>query len=186
MMNLPFIDSLEKITQTTQALFGAASADQINWKPAPDRWSIAQCYDHMLTAHDLYFPIFERILVGEREFSRLRNFPLLAGLMGWAVLRSLESEAARLLKAAAVIRPSQSKIEVDIIDRFLAHQAELIRYARLMDELEVNQVIIVSPVNSRVAYSLEDGLKIIAAHEILHLNQARLVWELLAKAGQVP
>ena len=73
-----------------------------------------------------------------------------------------------------------------MINRFLAHQAELIRYGRRMDELGVNQVIIVSPVNSKVAYSVNDSLSIIAAHENLHFNQARRVWELLANAGQVP
>lgn len=184
-MSFQFVEELEKITHATQALFGGASVEQINWKPAPERWSIAQCYDHMVTAHDLYFPIFERISGGEREFTWLRHIPLLTGLMGWAVLRSLQSEAARMLKAAAVIRPSQSKIEVDIIDRFLAHQAELARYARRMDELKVNQVIIVSPVNRRVAYSVADSLSIIAAHENLHFNQARQVREMLGKADQI-
>ena len=140
----------------------------------------------MVAANDLYFPIFERILGGEREFTRLRHIPLLAGLMGWSVLVSLQSEAARLLKAAAVIRPSQSQIDVDIIDRFLAHQAELIRYGLQMDKLGAKQVIIVSPVNNKVAYSVRDSLSIIAAHENLHFNQARQVWEMLGKAGQPP
>jgi DinB superfamily len=50
--NLPdLISGLEAITQATEGVFGKLSSAQLNWKPVPDRWSIAQCFEHLMNAN---------------------------------------------------------------------------------------------------------------------------------------
>ena len=53
------------ITDETLAGFGDLTAQQLNWKPSADQWSVAQCFDHLVTANESFFPIFERVLSGE-------------------------------------------------------------------------------------------------------------------------
>ncbi len=50
----------------TRARFGGLTTDQLNWKPSVEQWSVAQCYDHLVTANTAYFPTFETISSGEK------------------------------------------------------------------------------------------------------------------------
>ena len=52
--------------------FCRLSAGQLNWKPAPDEWSIAQCFDHLVVSERPFVPIFEDIRAGRRR-PRLRE-----------------------------------------------------------------------------------------------------------------
>ena len=52
--------------QTAEARdsFGELHADQLNWKPAADKWSIAQNMDHLIVINSSYFPIIESLKKG--------------------------------------------------------------------------------------------------------------------------
>jgi hypothetical protein len=49
-------------TEETRARFGGLAAEQLNWKPSADQWSVAQCMDHLVTTNGTYFPSFEKVL----------------------------------------------------------------------------------------------------------------------------
>ena len=55
---------LSNVATDSKTIFGSLSAAQLNWKPAPKSWSVAQCFDHLITTHSLYFPEFERLANG--------------------------------------------------------------------------------------------------------------------------
>jgi hypothetical protein len=42
---------LDGMAQETQATFGGFDARQLNWRPGAARWSVAQCFEHLLTAN---------------------------------------------------------------------------------------------------------------------------------------
>ena len=49
---------------SAQQTFGHLTAEQLNWKPAPDAWSVAQCFDHLITINAGYFPIMQSLARG--------------------------------------------------------------------------------------------------------------------------
>jgi uncharacterized damage-inducible protein DinB len=52
------VDRLNEVTRDARAAFGGLSHEKLNWKPAPERWSVAQCLDHLITINRLYFALF--------------------------------------------------------------------------------------------------------------------------------
>ena len=46
---------IHAIALDAEKLFGSLSAEQLNWKPAPDRWSVAQCLEHLINTNLLHF-----------------------------------------------------------------------------------------------------------------------------------
>ena len=48
---------LDKITEHFVADFGSLSAEQLNWKPNSQTWSIAQNIDHLIVVNQTYYPI---------------------------------------------------------------------------------------------------------------------------------
>src|SRR5437870_13594083 len=58
------------ITDETLAGFGDLTAQQLNWKPSAEQWSVAQCFDHLVTANEAFFPIFEKVRSEERRVGK--------------------------------------------------------------------------------------------------------------------
>lgn len=58
------IDALEELNQRADALFRRHSSKELQWKPSPRRWSMAECVEHMSTSLRLYLPSFEAVLRG--------------------------------------------------------------------------------------------------------------------------
>ena len=54
----------EVIAGDAKAHFDHLNSRQLNWKPADDSWSFAQCLDHLISINGEYYPTFNRILNG--------------------------------------------------------------------------------------------------------------------------
>jgi hypothetical protein len=46
---------LDEVARQTQSTFGGLNAGQLNWRPDATRWSVAQCFEHLLLANRLMF-----------------------------------------------------------------------------------------------------------------------------------
>jgi hypothetical protein len=166
---------IEQTSSEIPPLFSGLNAEQLNWRPAPERWSIAQCFDHLLTAHGSYIPIFHEILAGRKRRTFLESLPLLPWLYGRSLVLSLEGEMAKMLQAPKVFRPSQSQIDPLILERFLSHQQNLSDHVRSLEKFDPEEIILTSPANPLVVYSLADTYGILKAHLRLHFEQAKTI-----------
>src|SRR5262245_4750118 len=63
----------EDILGDAKAHFGHLNSRRLNWKPADDSWSVAQCLDHLISINGEYYPTFNRILNGGELSASLRN-----------------------------------------------------------------------------------------------------------------
>jgi hypothetical protein len=171
------ISAANAIADETLSGFGGLSAPQLNWKPAADRWSVAQCFDHLVTANVAYFPVFDQVLGGKNKRTFWTSLPWLPGLWGKMLIKSVSPESARKLKAPKIFRPSASSVDAAIIRRFVDQQNQVVEYMKAMEGLRVEKIIIPSPVTGLIAYSVMDAYRVIVAHERRHLLQARRVTE---------
>lgn len=160
------------------AAFGDFNAPQLNWKPGADQWSIAQCFDHLVTSNETYFKIFEKILSGQKKKTVWESFPWLPGFWGRMLINSLDPKTTRKMKAPKIFHPSSSAIDEGIIRRFVDQQDQIIGYMRATEHLDLEKIIISSPVTKVVTYSLMDAYTIIVVHEKRHFLQAIRVAEL--------
>jgi hypothetical protein len=163
------------IAESTKRTFGSLTAAQLNWKPANDSWSIAQCLDHLFTANKAYFPVFERVARAEKKNTLWESMPLIPGLFGKLLIKSLEPTTKRKLKAPKAIEPAISDIDTGIVDRFLSQQAELAKAFRSMEHKDLDRIRMTSPFVGFITYSLRDACIIIVVHEQRHLQQAERV-----------
>ena len=172
------VSAANAITDDTRAGFGDLTAQQLNWKPGADQWSVAQCFDHLVTANAAYFPIFEKVLSGEKKNTFWESLPWLPGICGKLLIKAVAPESQRKLKAPPIFRPSSSHVDGAIIHRFIDQQNQVIRYMKATEDLDLEKINISSPVNSLIAYSLMDAYRIIITHEKRHFLQARRVSEM--------
>jgi hypothetical protein len=170
-------DEAEAIAGDAKTLFGRLNSQQLNWKPAADSWSVAQCIDHLITINREYYPVFDRIRNGGYRKTLLHRIPFLPAVFGRLMIKVLSPNSHQKFKAPAVAQPSSSAIDPNIVERFVANQREMLAKMRSLEDRNPAGTIITSPFASVVVYSLLDTFRLLVAHERRHFAQAQRVME---------
>ncbi len=169
------LDELGAVTEDARRVFGRLSAAQLNWKPSPERWSVGQCFDHLIRTNRTFFADMEKIAAGTHKASLWGRVSPLSGFFGRLILKALDPEKGRKTKAPRVFHPASSDVAADIIERFAGHQRELVERMRATAGVDLARTIVTSPVTAVATYSLLDAYRIVVAHERKHFEQARRV-----------
>src|SRR6266571_944627 len=172
------VSAANAITDQTFACFGDSTAQQLNWKPSADQWSVAQCFDHLVMANEAFFPIFEKVLSGEKKNTFWESLPWLPAFWGKMLIKAVAPESTRKLKAPKIFHPSSSGVDGAIIRRFINQQKQVIGYMKATEDLGLEKIRISSPVTNLITYSLMDAYRILINHEKRHLAQAMRVSEM--------
>jgi hypothetical protein len=170
------ITAANNIAAETKSTFGRLTPEQLNWKPSPERWSVAQCFDHLLTTNKGYFPPVEGVISGIKP-TFWQRMPLLPGLAGKLLIKSLDPKSTRKIKAPQKFQPAQSDISASVLDDFVDQQNRIVEKMKATEHLDLEKIVITSPIASAITYSLMDAYRIIVVHEQRHFEQARRVTE---------
>ena len=172
-----FVEELGAVTAEARKVFGRLSAEQLNWKPSAERWSVGQCFDHLIQTNRTFFADMERIAKGTFKSSTWARVSPLSGLFARLILRSLDPVKGRKSKAPRVFLPASSDVDADVIEKFAEHQRELTERMRATAARDLRRTMVTSPVAAVATYSLFDAYRIVVAHERKHFEQARRVME---------
>ncbi|MCI0450734.1 MAG: DinB family protein [Chlorobi bacterium] len=171
------IQSLESSSKQVEESFGKLSESQLNWKPAPDRWGVGECLEHLIKGNRLYFIQFEKIAKGEHKNSIWQSVSPFSGFFGNFLVKAVSPDNVKKVKAAAVFKPSRSLIPLSIVSEFSKTNDELSSFIKKFEGIDIKKIKITSPVAGFITYSLENTLKLLTIHEQRHINQAKRVME---------
>lgn len=168
----------EETSNAASQLAAGLSDEQLNWKPAPDRWSIAQCLDHLAVATEKFQPYITAALAQGGEKYPVTMAPAYqpTWLGGW-LIKQLLPAATRKIPAPKIFRPVETAAIHHALEHFLKQQAVFLNYLRQAEGLNYNKTRLRSPVTPIMRYSLADAFVITAVHGQRHLAQARRVRE---------
>jgi hypothetical protein len=164
---------LAGMARETQATFGGFDARQLNWRPDAAQWSVAQCFEHLLTANRLMSQAAEAALNNARARTLWQRLPVLPGVLGRMLIRSQTPGATRKFTAPSKAQPATSDIAADIIQRFIEQHRDAVAWLPALDERDAARAIMTSPFIRVVTYSVLDGWRLILAHDRRHFEQAR-------------
>ena len=170
------ISELEKISVDALAKFGGLSSAQINWRPPDEGWSVGQCFEHLIKTNELFYDEMDKIASGTRRSSFLENYSPLSGFFGNLLINSLKKDERKFKAPSQKIVPP-SEIDVNIVEIFAGHQAELIGKIKRTESADWNKTKITSPFMKLMTYKLFDGFRIVVEHEKRHVRQAKRVTE---------
>lgn len=163
---------IEAITARVEALFGGLDAEALNRQPAPGKWSVAQCLDHIMVLNRTYFDIPAKIRAGAYPLPVHARFGFMTGFFGKFILDGVNPDRRKPIKTFPVWEPSHSDIPADIVARFKAHQEELKTFLAEAGALAAHGQVVVSPASRLVVYPMATLIEIILQHEERHVNQA--------------
>ncbi len=170
-----FEDEVEQITSLFVNEFDKLNSEQLNWKPNPDTWSIAQILHHLIVINETYFPIPKKIAAGEYRLPWIAKSGLMVEWIGKMILNSVSPNKGRKIKTFPIWEPSKSNIDSDILHQFAVHQSQLKAFIKENRKYIENGTVICSPASRKIVYTFSKAIEIILNHERRHLEQAKIL-----------
>jgi hypothetical protein len=169
---------LHEVARDAQSTFGGLSVKELNWKPDAASWSVAQCFEHLVTGNDLLVDAARRA-VSNGPSSIWQRMPILPGVFGRLLVQTQGPKVTRKYVAPAKAQPVSSEVPGDIIQRFVDQHEATRRWLETIDQRAAERAILISPFVSFITYSVMDGVRLMVAHDRRHFEQARRVLALL-------
>lgn len=166
---------LDDMARETQATFGKLDVRQLNWRPDVAQWSVAQCFEHLLTANRLMFGAAKAALNHAQPRTLWQRLPLVPGVLGGMLIRSQAPSGARKFTASPKAQPGTSDIAATVIPRVVEQHREAVAWIETIDEQEAARAIMTSPFVRVITYRVLDGCRLVVAHGRRHFEQARRV-----------
>jgi DinB superfamily len=166
---------LDDIARETQSIFGGLTARQLNWRPDATRWSVGQCFEHLLLANRLMFQAADGALNGTAPRTIWQRLPGLPGMFGRMLVRSQAPGNSRRFTASPRAQPATSAVAADIIRRFVEQDRDAVARVQALDQRIAARTIMTSPFIKVITYSVLDGWRLVFAHDRRHVEQARRV-----------
>ncbi len=175
---MDYANKIDSVTNGFKDKFGKLTAEQLNWKPNEQTWSIAQNMDHLIVINETYYPVIKSVRQGTYKLPFMGKIGFMVNFFGKFILNSVEPTRKKKIKTFPIWEPIKSNIAPDILNRFEKHQEELKQLISGSKDLVEKEVIISSPANKNIVYKLGTAFDIIVTHEQRHLEQAK---EILAQ-----
>ncbi|MGI9068401.1 MAG: DinB family protein [Pyrinomonadaceae bacterium] len=168
----------EKNSDEARSLVAGLSEAQLNWASAPDRWSIAQCLDHLAATSRAFEPyLTAAIKQGRDKWAVSSPVPYRPSWVGGWLIKQVVPETTRKVPSPKVFRPSQSPAIENALEAFLQQQAEFLRFVSEAEGFDYNKTKLRSPVTPLMRYSVADAFVVTVVHGWRHLAQARRMLE---------
>lgn len=179
-MNAAIHSLLEQIAANKregQAVAAGLSDEQLNWHPAKDSWSIAECLQHLNVGVTKTLPAFDRAIGEGRSKNQRAPGPFRYGWFSRMMVASMEPPPKFRMRAPRLIRvaPSTVRRSPEVVPEFVRIREQLADRLRAADGLDLARVKTISPINRLIRMPLGAYFNFILAHDRRHLWQARNV-----------
>ncbi|MEL6442864.1 MAG: DinB family protein [Bacteroidota bacterium] len=156
------------------------SAEQLNWKPSPKRWSVAECIQHLNRTTGIYVPALKaRLAQGDLPPGQP---PFTYGWFARFTVRSFGPDSSMKLKAPGVFEPrseggpTASGFDPQaLVGEFADLQDQFVALFDAAEGLDLSKGKMASPAARIFKMPVGAWFEAMAAHQARHLAQAQRV-----------
>lgn len=164
-----YLDALDRLHRLREAV---APADWAR-RPAPGRWSVAECVAHLNLTSVACLPLLGEGLERAATLPRVpAGHRYRRGLLGWLLWRTMGPPARLRARTGAGFVPQGGAPPDQLVAEFERLQDRLMALLRGAEGLALDRVMVTSPFNARARYNLFAAFGIIVRHQHRHLWQA--------------
>ncbi len=172
------IEEARKNSEDATLLASQLSDEQLNWTSNPQKWSMAQCLDHLAVTgsrFDKYYT--DAIKHGRKKWPVREPIPYRPTFVGGWLLNYVTPDVRKTVPSPKVFRPAISGAIKGSLEKFLKQQDIFMDFIRAATGLDYNRIRLRSPVTPLMRYSLADAFVVTVLHGQRHLGQARRMRE---------
>lgn len=148
---------------------------QFNWRPSSNKWSMAECIDHLIVTGRLSIANIYHSISDARSRGLLSLGPFRYSLIEKFFVRAMEPQSRMKFKAPKVYVPSPNHSCAELRTSFIKLQDEFLLCLKESDGIDLSRVKVSNPVSKWIRFSLGQEFAFNTAHERRHLWQARQI-----------
>lgn len=178
-MHIQLQDLVDQFTAARERLHRLAAtvpADRFAQRPAPDRWSPAECVAHLNLTSAVFVPQLRDAIREARGLGGGAPAKYRRGLIGWLLWRSTGPRQGMKIRTAPKFVPASTAPVAELVAEFDRLQDEQVELVRSAEGLPIHRVRVTSPFDARVKYNAFAALSILPNHQHRHLDQAEQAW----------
>lgn len=152
--------------------FSHLSFEQFNWKLSKEKWSIAECLQHLLIADRCYFNDLMEIGNGSYQMTTWEKYSPLTSLLGKLLKEQMKEKVKKKLVTHKLLTPTSSSYSLALLNEYNDNLSKFIDLVGSCKNTDLDKTVINSPTITWITYSLRDAIEFLFEHEHRHINQA--------------
>lgn len=167
---------IRAILETVEREFRSLTDEQLNWKPATNRWSITQCLQHLNLAERFYIRNLQKKV---DDLGLIQTNPsdqtLESGLAGRFLRYIIDPNTKMKLPTVSYMKPRHDLNPRDVMAQFIELQQLLHDILDRAPYLDWNQNKLMTLFGNWLKINVGDAFLMLVAHSERHINQAMRV-----------
>jgi hypothetical protein len=172
-----FRRQFEQLTTEVDALVTPLNDSEFSWQPAPDRWSVGQCIDHLNATAREYLPALDSGIADAMRRGLYGPGPYRYNWIGRMHVFLMQPNSWVRGKARKSFYPPPNRSRQEIMAAFRAYQVQYVDRLRQANGLDLARARAASPVVHWLPMPLGSAFALLITHERRHLAQAQRVLE---------
>lgn len=172
------LQQVDELLRTTKEQLLTADKDILLRQPAPDKWSAAQCLDHLNGYARFYIPAMEKAIAGKLTGS-FAPTPSPVFKSGWLgnyftnlMLPRADGHPGMKMQAPKAYRPLANLDAGQVVNEFIDWQERLKKVLEHGKMVNLESIRIPTTLGNWLKFSLGDTFRFVIAHEQRHMAQA--------------
>jgi uncharacterized damage-inducible protein DinB len=158
----------------------------LNWKSNPEKWSIAECLEHLNIYSNFYLSAIETAIENGKTKQSEGQAQFSAGWLGnyFAETMKVSSDGSlkSKMKALKDYNPANSALDATLVLKaFLAHQQKTLDLLDTAESVDLGKLRVPTSITRFVSMKLGDALRFVIYHNTRHVVQASNVLKDLKK-----
>ncbi len=176
-------DRLEVVRNNMQPFLKLLPA-QLHWKPAPDKWSIVEIFEHLNITHGIYLKSINTAL-GDAPIHARETFKSnLLGKWSYDFIMPREDGSVFKLRAPKFLQANGADLDgTKVLAAFMKQLDDFDHILELSRYVDLQKIKIPFSFTKLLKLQLGDNLRFIVAHNERHLLQAQKVLAMLPSEG---
>ena len=149
------------------------SIEQLQKKPAPNKWSAAECIHHLIRTADHYFPQFEALKdTAAQDEKDQKLTPRFFGKLMVKAMKPKGNNVTWKMSTFDNFQPDPTRsLSSSLIDDYITYLNRYHTFIRMAKHLDANKQTIISAIGPILKFSLADALHFLIAHNSRHKVQ---------------
>lgn len=149
--------------------------EQLNFRPLPGKWSVGECFNHLIISHRLYFDKLAEIYNDGKYTSAEPESIVEHSFFGRILINAVRPDSVKRIKTFKIFQPVKINIDDSIFEEFNLLQDKFVRLIEGFDSVYLSGTKLSSPVSKFIKLNAADVLMIIIHHNNRHINQAEKI-----------
>lgn len=148
----------------------------LNWKKAPESWSVLECIEHLNRYGDFYIPeITQKIENAKHNNTEVFKSNWLGKYFSKSVAYN---ESLNKMKTFKSMNPVNSKLNIQTLEKFIARQHQIIDLLNKAKLVSLDKTKTAISISKLIKLKLGDTFRVLIFHNERHIKQAEKVLQM--------